>query len=253
MKRLSAAGRRQIALIVSTNVPSNKGGDLVSPNINALNWEDVFSSEPGIGVSIVSQDGYVLYSNLAAFTLFQATPVETTAPWHLSEQFNADFVRERLEWIHEVLTSGKPLQANHIYGGKSLQSMLYPVTRDEQPSVLAITRRDGVPPVSDLRTVESRYIDLGELSILSPRELEVFILLGHGKSVPEVARMLYRSPRTIERHKTEIGHKLGVSTIADIARMVAQTGLEYDHTRLVRFQAVARDEEQSDDLQRPET
>lgn len=220
----------------------------MSPTINSFDWEDIFSSEPGIGVSIVSQEGYVLYSNAAAFSLFQAEPVETTEPWHLTDRFNADFVRERLEWISEVLNSGKPLLAHHIYGGKDLQSMLYPVTRNDQPAVLVITRRDGVPPASHLRTVESRYIDLGELSSLSPRELEVFILLGHGKSVPEVARMLYRSPRTIERHKTEIGHKLGVSTIADIARMVAQTGLTYDHTRLERFQAVVKNARRSADF-----
>ncbi|WP_246145890.1 LuxR family transcriptional regulator [Rubripirellula lacrimiformis] len=95
---------------------------------------------------------------------------------------------------------------------------------------------DGVSSKGE--TFRSNLIDLGPLSILGKRELEVLILLGNGYSVPETARFLYRSPRTVERHKAEIGRKIGASTIADIVSVVCRAGLRPEHRNLTRINAV---------------
>ncbi len=87
----------------------------------------------------------------------------------------------------------------------------------------------------DERILNSQFIDLGFLNVLSPRELEVFVLLGHGLSVPEVAKKLFRSPKTIERHKTAIGQKLQVQGQAAITRLVTQIGLDLPHASLSRL------------------
>ncbi|MFG0262643.1 MAG: LuxR C-terminal-related transcriptional regulator [Novipirellula sp. JB048] len=239
---------------------------------SAIDWADVFRMEAGIGVSIIATDGRVVYNNEAAGKLFGVESVEVTGQLNINALFHPEFVRERLAWIQQVVEKGKPLRAQHIYQGQQMVSTIYPIQDggallqqissaiasheaaggggDEgagertEPAAehcaLVISRREADIVPQDIETVTSQYVDLGCLSALSKRELEIFVLLGHGKSVPEVAKMLYRSPRTIERHKTEIGRKLGYSTLAEIARAVGHLGLTYDHVQLERFHALAK-------------
>ncbi|TWU40374.1 Bacterial regulatory protein, luxR family [Novipirellula aureliae] len=241
---------------------------------DAIDWADIFRVEPGIGLTILSKDGAVIYGNDAAYALFGIAPPSSDdgeLPRKLSDIFHPEFVKERLAWINQVIVEGKPLRAKHIYDGQQIVSTIYPVgestalqfrdsdseesgvsTDAESDAVtgeegvnhyaLIISRHDQGQDSPSIDTVTSQYIDLGCLSSLSKRELQIFILLGHGNSVPEVGRMLHRSPRTIERHKTEIGRKLGYSSLAEIARSVGHLGLTYDHIQLERFKARADEE-----------
>lgn len=54
---------------------------------------------------------------------------------------------------------------------------------------------------------------------LSPREKDVFCLMGKGHGSPEIAEMLNCSPRTVETHQRKIGYKLNVSGQFEIRRM----------------------------------
>lgn len=49
------------------------------------------------------------------------------------------------------------------------------------------------------------------LQKLTDREMEVFELLGHGKSAHEIGRQLNISPRTVDAHRSHIREKLGIS------------------------------------------
>jgi DNA-binding NarL/FixJ family response regulator len=53
---------------------------------------------------------------------------------------------------------------------------------------------------------------------LSPRELEIFRLLGLGKPVGEIARKLKISVKTVSTHRTRILEKTGMRNNADIIR-----------------------------------
>ena len=55
---------------------------------------------------------------------------------------------------------------------------------------------------------------------LSDRELEVFRMLGSGRSVTDIARVLNLSVKTISTHRTRILEKTGLSGNADIVRYV---------------------------------
>jgi DNA-binding NarL/FixJ family response regulator len=57
------------------------------------------------------------------------------------------------------------------------------------------------------------------LSLLSAREKEVFPLLADGKSIREIAQILFISPKTVETHKYNIMQKLGVDSIADLTKI----------------------------------
>lgn len=60
---------------------------------------------------------------------------------------------------------------------------------------------------------------------LSDRELDVFRLLGHGKSVSDIAEALNLSVKTISTHRTRILEKTGFKNNAEVIHYVVTTGL----------------------------
>jgi DNA-binding NarL/FixJ family response regulator len=60
---------------------------------------------------------------------------------------------------------------------------------------------------------------------LSPRELEVALLLVQGLRQEEIARRLSLSAKTINTHKSRLFEKLGIQDSINLARMVRQYGL----------------------------
>jgi two-component system invasion response regulator UvrY len=63
------------------------------------------------------------------------------------------------------------------------------------------------------------------VDVLSPREFEVFKLLAQGKSVAEIADLLFLSPRTVGTHLYNIKQKLNASNSAEIALIAMRAGV----------------------------
>jgi DNA-binding NarL/FixJ family response regulator len=61
---------------------------------------------------------------------------------------------------------------------------------------------------------------------LSDRELEIFHLIGQGKTTGAIARQLHRSVHTIDTHREKIRHKLGVKTGTELMQRAVQWVLE---------------------------
>jgi len=57
---------------------------------------------------------------------------------------------------------------------------------------------------------------------LTKREAEILKLIISGKSNKEIARILYRSKRTVESHRDHIMHKLGVNNVADLVKIAVK-------------------------------
>lgn len=57
---------------------------------------------------------------------------------------------------------------------------------------------------------------------LSDREMEVFTLLSHGRSVGEIAAQLAISSKTVSTHKVRLFEKLDISGMADLMRYAMQ-------------------------------
>jgi two-component system response regulator NreC len=87
-----------------------------------------------------------------------------------------------------------------------------------------------------IRTVAAggRYLDpaiggwavnSGEDSVLTERELEVlrYVALGHTNA--DIAKRMYISARTVETHRANLQHKLGVSGRPELVRYALQRGL----------------------------
>jgi two-component system invasion response regulator UvrY len=67
--------------------------------------------------------------------------------------------------------------------------------------------------------------DASPFDDLSPRELEVALLLVQGLRQEEIARRLSLSAKTVNTHKSRLFEKLGIQDTISLARMVRQYGL----------------------------
>jgi len=79
------------------------------------------------------------------------------------------------------------------------------------------------------RTVQHRATSSadGALPMLSARELEVLSLVGDGRTNRQIAEELYLSVRTVDRHVSRIFDKLGVSSRAAAASVLARSDAEH--------------------------
>jgi DNA-binding NarL/FixJ family response regulator len=57
---------------------------------------------------------------------------------------------------------------------------------------------------------------------LSDRELEVFQLIGEGRDMHEIAKVLHLSKKTVEAHRANIKEKLGVTSAREVVRYASQ-------------------------------
>ncbi len=198
---------------------------------------DAIVAVPGVGVAIVDQDGRTLYANEQINEMLRGEGADNPIGKTLHELFPKAYADERLSIIRRVLATGRPVLLRHIRGGVQLESAVRPLERERDGSgvVLAVTRKGASSsPSTEYEIVESQYVDLGELDVLSRRELEVLALLGQGLSIAEIARVLFRSPKTIEKHRASISRKLGVMSRAELARLVHEAGLELRDANLKR-------------------
>ncbi len=60
------------------------------------------------------------------------------------------------------------------------------------------------------------------IRVLSDRELQIFQLVGQGRTTRQIAAMLSRSIKTIESHIEHIKNKLGIETAAELAQRATQ-------------------------------
>ncbi|HSZ42878.1 MAG TPA: tetratricopeptide repeat protein [Trebonia sp.] len=80
------------------------------------------------------------------------------------------------------------------------------------PAPVAESPRPAAAPAS-----ASRPPSYGEAVSLTPREMEIAVLVASGRSNKAIAGELYISPATVARHIANIMHKLGFSTRTQIA------------------------------------
>jgi DNA-binding NarL/FixJ family response regulator len=60
---------------------------------------------------------------------------------------------------------------------------------------------------------------------LTPRELEVLKLIAEGRTSKEIAELLVLSVKTVERHRADILHRLGMRDRVDLTRYAIRRGL----------------------------
>lgn len=61
--------------------------------------------------------------------------------------------------------------------------------------------------------------------LLSPRELEILLMLAEGKNVKDIAAQLQISNKTVSTHKTNLMQKMHFAGVVDLLRYATQHGL----------------------------
>lgn len=79
-----------------------------------------------------------------------------------------------------------------------------------------------------------------KLAKLSDREREIFLHIGKGAGVSEMAHSMYVSPKTIETYQKRIMDKLGLSNTAELKRKAARWANKCDWRMMEQLHAVKR-------------
>jgi DNA-binding NarL/FixJ family response regulator len=74
-------------------------------------------------------------------------------------------------------------------------------------------------PIKEAKITDTAY------GALSSREQQVMRLLAEGLSTKEIAEKLFISPKTVENHRSNIMHKLGLHSIIELVRYATKLGL----------------------------
>lgn len=83
---------------------------------------------------------------------------------------------------------------------------------------------DTAPAVQDYLRRDRQGQALPD-DVLTPREQEIVKLIAEGRSAREIAATLVISPKTVDRHRANILHKLGLRDRLDLARFAIRSGL----------------------------
>jgi DNA-binding CsgD family transcriptional regulator len=200
-----------------------------------LLWETL-TSEPGVSVAILDEAGSIRFLNAEAVRIFFGdNPPRVIVGRRLDELgFPKAWVEERLGVFRAVRQDARPRLMRTVWNGHQQFSWVRMIPAEgagEAPAFMVVTRR--IPSGDESKrlreteraVIESGVIRLGELDVLTPRELEVLTLLGHGMAIKEIAESLNRSVKTIERHRESIGTKLRASKAVVLADLAREAGL----------------------------
>jgi DNA-binding NarL/FixJ family response regulator len=97
-------------------------------------------------------------------------------------------------------------------------------------AVRTAMRGDSYLYPSAVTTLVRDYVDRGgrgeeQFDVLTPRELEVLKLIAEAHSNKEIAKELFISIKTVERHRQNILDKLGMSDRVELTRYAIRRGL----------------------------
>ena len=76
-----------------------------------------------------------------------------------------------------------------------------------------------------MQELEKKTTPSGGLGSLSRREMEVFKLLAEGKSIKDISRQLFISPKTVETHKYNILDKLNAASVVELTKLAIRKNL----------------------------
>lgn len=204
----------------------------MTPQEQNLVW-DAITREPGIGVTIVNMEGVVTYVNEEASKLYLGEAGGAEGK-RLDELIPAELVEQTLERGRRCLAEGS-FSSRIVWGGRQIINSYHPVKADDdEPDRFLIISRYALGGDAEA-DFTSDFVELGELSVLTPRELEVLALIGQGLRIADIARILHRSERTIEKHRESIGRKLNQTDRVQLALIASRAGLRVEDAKLKRL------------------
>ncbi len=199
---------------------------------------DALAQNPAVGFSVVDHEGRVLFANAKCAEMFLGAEPETIIGKTIHDLFPPQWADERMSILESISETGQPAIIRHIRRGLQIQSIITPTecAETDKPCFLVLTHEgEHTADSVEYKIIESKLADFGPLDVLTRRELEVLSLIKHGMTLDQIAKLLHRSRKTIDNHRTSIAKKLGESSRVRLAQIAEQAGLELDDASLERI------------------
>ncbi|HYF15176.1 MAG TPA: LuxR C-terminal-related transcriptional regulator [Phycisphaerales bacterium] len=193
-------------------------------------------------MSLLREDGLILYTNAAALALFVPgkTPGELRGKF-IQDLEPRDFYTERVEVLRRLAREDRNGVIRDIFDGRQILThvrLLPPNPDSTMRTFLCIHQlvsgEQSAPDDPDVLWHEGENQDLGLLAILSKRELEVLALVGQGLTAAEIAAKLHRSEDTIKSHKSALLRKLACKNAVQLAIIAQHAGLKLEDADRLR-------------------
>lgn len=197
------------------------------PLSDAQLWK-LLTEELCVRVAVVSLDGKLLYANGHMAERYTGGDLASLHGARLHELLADGLADELLALVKQCHAEQRTIHFEGVLRGKHCVGTTVPLNSPVRGEcAVLLVSRDSMPPGEPC--VESRVrletTELGELSALTPRELEILGLIGQGLTSQQIADRLSRSVKTVEWHRVSIGQKLRVRSRVGLARMAIDAGL----------------------------
>lgn len=183
--------------------------------------------------AILSTRGVVLLCNeLAAKTLGRR--VSELIGHHLTGFCPEETHATITKWLASIRESSQRLPdpaTKYIIWGCQWRSTGRRIQLLTKESALLCVGRRVIEPtpigrlLSLVHTFSDRRMVLGDLAVLTDRQLEVAALIGAGLTDAEIASEIHRSVRTVHAHRRSIGQKLRIGRRAELVRAMVLRGI----------------------------
>lgn len=189
-----------------------------------------FDGVPGCGALARDPDFRIVWSN-AEYARQQKRTPESLLGLTLADIMPAPLAQERARLMRRALIEGVMVAYQQLWLGQRWLTRVWPLDPEafgHEGYFVVLTKltepipapEDGSAGIEFVRTAS-----LGDLGVLSPRELEVFYYLAAGMTVGDIAHSLHRSEKTIGRHVENIHRKMKYSNRAELVRDAVGRGL----------------------------
>jgi len=199
-------------------------------------WE-ALSNTPGCGVSVCTLSGEVVYSNAIDRQMVGTDASDGQGRYSLRDISASGWGEEFCGQCQRACETGVAVRARSIHAGRQVVARIIPLGDGQiDDGRVLVVRQHVAGPLDERERVEvSRYVSLGRMSKLSPREVEVIALIGKGMPTRDIAEVLRLSPKTVEKHRDAIVRKIGEKSRIRLATLAYDAGLMLEDARRERM------------------
>lgn len=166
----------------------------------------------------------------AEYARLNSRPLDRMIGQTLKDILPESLAEERMSFMRQALAQNTMVAYQQVWLGVRWLTRVWPLdpTSFGLPGYFVILTRLNEPLQAGSGSGAIQFThsaDLGDLAVLSPRELEIYYYLAAGMTVGDIAQAVHRSEKTIGRHVENIHRKMLYSSRAELVRDAVQRGL----------------------------